>query len=165
MLFAMNPLPIPDSIATDISAQDRFWAKVEIGMPEDCWMWKGNRTTSKGHRYGVWRYQEYTFKPHRIAYRLKVGMIPDGLTIDHLCGEKMCCNPWHLQPVTQSENSKRATNGLCRCGLPRSGDLRRCKACHNAYHRNYRRKNAMKINTARRANYKKPRPLRSHDFS
>jgi hypothetical protein len=46
-------------------------------------------------------------KVHRLVYESVVAKIPDGLTIDHLCGEKLCCNPDHMEPVTNVENAQR----------------------------------------------------------
>lgn len=48
---------------------------------------------------------------HRVAYEQFVAPIPDGLTIDHLCGNKRCCNPDHLEAVTQRVNNLRAETG------------------------------------------------------
>lgn len=45
---------------------------------------------------------------HRAAYELVRGPIPEGLTLDHLCRNTRCCNPHHLEPVTNSENVRRA---------------------------------------------------------
>jgi hypothetical protein len=46
-------------------------------------------------------------KSHRIAYQLLVGPIPDGLVLDHLCRNRACCNPRHIEPVSQRENLMR----------------------------------------------------------
>jgi hypothetical protein len=45
--------------------------------------------------------------PHRFAYELLVGPIPAGLVLDHLCRNRLCVNPNHLEPVTNSENPRR----------------------------------------------------------
>ncbi|WP_375791707.1 HNH endonuclease signature motif containing protein [Actinoplanes campanulatus] len=44
---------------------------------------------------------------HRYSYESLIGPIPDGLTIDHLCRNRPCINPDHLEPVTQAENNRR----------------------------------------------------------
>lgn len=43
-------------------------------------------------------------KAHRYAYEQMVGPIPNGLVLDHLCRNRWCCNPAHVEPVTQAEN-------------------------------------------------------------
>lgn len=45
-----------------------------------------------------------TWLTHRLAYEVMVGPIPDGLVIDHLCRQRACVNPDHLEPVTNREN-------------------------------------------------------------
>lgn len=69
-----------------------------------CWNWTGATSRSYGrisaNRENVWT--------HRLMYERHVGPIPDGLDIDHLCLNTACCNPAHLEPVTPSENSRRA---------------------------------------------------------
>lgn len=65
-----------------------------------CWIWGGPVSTSGYGRIGA----EYT---HRIAYEMHVGPIPEGMQIDHLCFEKLCANPAHLEAVTQAENLRR----------------------------------------------------------
>ena len=47
---------------------------------------------------------------HRFTYEYYRGPIPDGLELDHLCRNRLCCNPLHLEPVTRRENIARGTN-------------------------------------------------------
>lgn len=85
--------------------EDRFWAKVERQGPEDCWLWTGGQT-KRG--YGIfYPVRDQHEGSHRVAYRISIGPIPEGLEIDHLCRTKLCCNPTHLEPVTHIENVRR----------------------------------------------------------
>ncbi len=76
----------------------QFWTKVEMQSPMSCWLWQGAR---KGKGYG--KFREHL--AHRYAYRLHRGEIPEGLMIRHLCGIKLCVNPWHLEPGTMADNA------------------------------------------------------------
>jgi hypothetical protein len=69
-----------------------------------CWIWTGccNRAG-----YGVVNLRYRMWMAHRIFYVLFVGPIPDGYVIDHLCRCPSCCNPAHLQAVTNAENVRR----------------------------------------------------------
>lgn len=88
---------------------DRFWAKVDVRGPDDCWLW-----TAYKSKYGYG-----SFKPandvspvmaHRWAYECVTRQpIPQGLTLDHLCRVRHCCNPRHLEPVTVSVNVERSS--------------------------------------------------------
>lgn len=55
---------------------------------------------------------------HRAAYEHYVGPIPDGLHIDHLCRNKLCVRPDHLEPVTAAENNRRKVAAKGRAGWP-----------------------------------------------
>lgn len=81
---------------------DRFLAKFTVAA-DGCWVWTA--ATVKG--YGHLRVQGRDWYAHRFSYEQAVGPIPDGLQIDHLCQNKLCVNPDHLEPVTARENMLR----------------------------------------------------------
>lgn len=81
----------------------RFWIKVD--KTKDCWNWIGS-TWGKG--YGKYTVNDKSIAAHRFAYQDIKGDIPKGLQLDHLCMNKLCVNPDHLEPVTNSENQYRA---------------------------------------------------------
>lgn len=77
----------------------------------DCWVWGGTvqRSPKRGRSgYGQITIKRKTCLVHRVVYELLVGPIPAGLTLDHLCLNKSCINPVHLEPVTVRENQLRA---------------------------------------------------------
>lgn len=73
-----------------------------------CLVWQG---AADRHGYGKVNYKGRTEQVHRIAYKVLVGHIPDGLTLDHLCRTPRCWNTFHLQPVTMAVNLARG-NGI-----------------------------------------------------
>lgn len=85
-------------------------------LPEDrgfstpCWIWQ--RSTMKcgyGVRTSRASGEPTTEMAHRMMWRRLRTPIPPGYVLDHLCGQKACVNPDHLEPVTQQENVRRAT--------------------------------------------------------
>ena len=107
--------------------------------PDGCWLWTGavNHVTGYGWirdpRVGRSNYA------HRVSYREFVADIPDDLTVDHLCFQKSCVNPTHLDAVSQRVNTLRCAsspatiNSLktsCPNGHPYVENRRRCLQCH-----------------------------------
>lgn len=86
-----------------LSEEERFWSRVVRG--ENCWTWTGTHSAAG---YGTFvrdgRRQCYA---HRYSYELHCGPIPADLQIDHLCRNRGCLNPAHLEAVTQQENIRR----------------------------------------------------------
>jgi hypothetical protein len=74
---------------------------VHIEPEGGCWTYRGMLDE---WGYGKIKIAGRKHRTHRVAYEAIVGPIPDGLTIDHLCRNRACCNPDHLEPVTRSEN-------------------------------------------------------------
>lgn len=91
------------------STWDRFNSRLVPGSG-DCWGWSGAYFKQTGYTLLVMRSQDGKWRPtvaHRIAYELYIAEIPPGLVIDHLCRNRGCVNPWHMEPVTRGENVRR----------------------------------------------------------
>ncbi len=88
---------------------ERLFKKTVI-LECGCWEWHGAKT---GDGYGqIWHDGKRNAYVHRVAYEFWVGPIPDGLTLDHLCKNRACFNPGHLELATSGENVMRG-EGAC----------------------------------------------------
>lgn len=81
--------------------------------------------------YGTVLFNGKRYMAHRASYEAYVRPIPDGMQIDHLCKQKLCINPHHLDVVTNRENQLRKdTTNICEHG----NGISRCKlGCENKY--------------------------------
>ena len=119
-----------------------FLSKMKIDENTGCWLWQ-ERLTAKG--YGSFWLNGKSRRAHRWSYEHFVECQPDSLVIDHLCRNRHCVNPEHLEPVTQQINvlrgearaAKQARQTHCIHGHPLAGNnlyrkpngARQCIAC------------------------------------
>ena len=80
---------------------ERFWAKVN--RTDGCWLWTGGVSAAGYGSIGVAGSHIYA---HRYSYESARGPIPDGLIIDHICGNRRCVNPAHLRLATRAQNQE-----------------------------------------------------------
>lgn len=135
-----------------VPAEIRFWSMVLMRDDESCWEWLA-ATTSKG--YGIFNaVKGAPTTAHRFAYEQANGPIPDGLQIDHLCRNRSCVNPAHLEPVAARENIRRGMSvsavtmrtNTCQRGHALTDENtmyykdghRRCRACEHIRAKKYR---------------------------
>lgn len=121
-------------------SEARFWGR--FTTRDGCWVWGGPPNNGG---YGTASVNGKNGMAHRHAYELTIGPIPLGKTLDHLCRNRMCINPDHLEPVDLRTNilrgtgfsAQKAAQTNCIRGHPLSGDnlytkpngSRNCRAC------------------------------------
>lgn len=117
--------------------RERILQRISLPNLDGCMEWTGAINTSG---YGHYNRGLTYYLGHRASYEMFVGPIPEGLVIDHLCRNRACCRPDHLEPVTIGENIRRgeqATKTHCVHGhefTPSNTYLRltggrECRAC------------------------------------
>jgi hypothetical protein len=126
-------------------AQER-WKKLYVVDPvTECWNWTG--TTARGYGYirdGARR----NLLAHRFVWEQTGGILRPGLELDHLCRNRGCVNPLHLEQVTHTVNMERTTGHRNKTHCKRNHEFtpantaidkdrngvsrRRCRACHRA---------------------------------
>lgn len=156
-----RPTPTPEQLYL------RFWSRVD--KTDTCWNWTAG-TYNEG--YGVFVIKSQSYTVHRLSYEMEHGPIEPGLHIHHICENKLCVRPDHLEAITPGAHNgihKRATATHCPQGHPYSEDnlawtgpdkrWRRCRTClREAQHRAEAKKTAQ-----RRANPKpNPNSIKTH---
>jgi hypothetical protein len=133
------------------SVQARFWSKVAVRGPDECWEWQGAKRAQGS--YGRAYIGAVTYRAHRVALALSTGDLPQRLYALHSCDNPPCCNPAHLRWGECAENMADAIardrdqgfgrinreKTLCAQGHPLSGPnlrvtkrgLRKCRECES----------------------------------
>lgn len=122
-----------------------FWENIEV-RESGCWQWVGAEYPNGYGHFVVSNKPRISTTPHRWSYERIVGRVPSGLDLDHLCRNRLCANPAHLEPVTRAENLRRSPimgransrKTHCPAGHEYAGEnlyvvagRRQCVACKN----------------------------------
>lgn len=132
-----------------------------VAHPDGCWIWTGALTTGKTVRtrggYGKFSLRDRNCLSHRVMYEHARGPISG--TIDHLCRNRACCNPAHLEDVPNRTNllrgqgimAQHARKTHCKRGHPLAGHNlmlvpggRMCRECRNWSFATYRERKRAK---------------------
>ena len=148
-----------------IGREGEFWSYIDKKLPFDCW--PANRSVNPLGYLCIYRRfggKKKQLLGHRVAKILTDGYEQGKDQIDHLCRNRACCNPRHLEWVTQEENLNRQRHdlrlegkiGFCRKGHAIAGDnawFGECRVCATARQIAYYRRNADSIKAQRRSRH------------
>lgn len=98
-------------VQADVPLRPRFDLRAQVlgkvlrpSDPDGCWLWSA---AVLPNGYGQVHAQRRTQLAHRVVFELMLGPIPTGMVLDHLCRNRNCVRPDHLDPITRAENTRR----------------------------------------------------------
>lgn len=162
--LGINAIPHEGWATTPV--RERLWAQVDRRGAGECWHWTGAVNDQGYGNIGLGRRHEGKARVHRLSYELTIGAIPEGAQVDHTCHNntdcpggpdclhRRCCNPAHLEAVTQQANIARGNAGKyqnAKTHCPQGHEYtpentfnnnsgRGCKVCRLAWNRKYNAK-------------------------
>ena len=103
------------------SLAEKFWSRVEIGSPDDCWRWTGY-VHPDGH--GALRVirggESKNYKAHKLSLELADVEIPEGSDVHHVCENRACVNPGHLKVLSHGDHKRIHLGDTCPQGHPKT---------------------------------------------
>lgn len=150
----------------------RVFKKIKINNETGCWDWLG--FTSQG--YGQIRINKKLYRIHRFMYAWLVSPIPNGKgknipVLNHICNNRSCCNPLHLELISDTENILKGNGATainhrkthCKKGHllhpANKNGYRRCMICHREWNRKNYAKNPLKFIIKSRERYARTRNI------
>lgn len=133
----------------DLTKNDlkRLWNGIVVNPINGCWEWTGTIKDGYGRFFYGGRKLNRRVRVHRMMYAIFMGNVKDNIELDHLCKNKGCCNPFHLEPVSHDENMFRTRKTHCIHGHLLSDKIlnrknrkgeRRCLICERLRCKKYR---------------------------